>query len=328
MLQTLDLSHFISDTQEQRQQFVDALLEAFHDMGFVKLINHGFDAQQLTDLFIWKFFNQSLDAKNETPSTMGPEPPCGYTPTSVEMASKSRPNEKTGVPLKDAEIDPVGGIQEHFDQGAADDVEYPNKWPKRAELAGFRPFMEAFYSKCDAVCLTLVKALETGFGVEDGSLEARCVPSATNLRLTHFPPIAIDEIRSGATNRIAPHSDYGIFTLLFQDSVGGLEVEDHSSPTHPTRQTPSHLQDKPSLAARPLTKAPARSSLVTAPDTMREVKSGSVLPERFSMSYFFKAQRSVSVGPLPKFVRDDKPAKYDDINALEWFKARNNLLYT
>ncbi|KAM0813898.1 putative Clavaminate synthase-like protein [Seiridium cardinale] len=288
MLQTLDLSHFISDTQEQRQQFVDALLEAFHDMGFVKLINHGFDAQQLTDLFIW-----------------------------VRLAPDIRHS---------SEIDPVGGIQEHFDQGAADDVEYPNKWPKRAELAGFRPFMEAFYSKCDAVCLTLVKALETGFGVEDGSLEARCVPSATNLRLTHFPPIAIDEIRSGATNRIAPHSDYGIFTLLFQDSVGGLEVEDHSSPTHPTRQTPSHLQDKPSLAARPLTKAPARS--VTAPDTMREVKSGSVLPERFSMSYFFKAQRSVSVGPLPKFVRDDKPAKYDDINALEWFKARNNLLYT
>lgn len=36
------------------------------------------------------------------------------------------------------------------------------------------------------------------------------------------------------------------------------------------------------------------------------------------MAYFFKAERQVSVGPLPNFVDFERKPRYDDITALEF----------
>lgn len=90
--------------------------------------------------------------------------------------------------------------------------------------------MEKMYRQFDAVALILMNALEVGFGIEDGSLVKRCIPSGTDLRLTHYPPIRIEDIRSGRTSRIAPHADFGVISLLFEDDVGGYEIEDRSKP--------------------------------------------------------------------------------------------------
>ena len=56
---------------------------------------------------------------------------------------------------------------------------------------------------------------------------------------------------------------------------------------------------------------------VTAPEAMKG-ESGLILPPRMSMAYLFKAERTVSVGPLPKLVSSTEPAKYPDITALEF----------
>jgi isopenicillin N synthase-like dioxygenase len=191
--------------------------------------------------------------------------------------------------------------------------------------------MEAFYKQCDEVCLTLVKALEIGFDLESGSLVERCIPSATDLRLTHYPPLPIEKIKSGHTNRIAPHSDYGIVTLLFQDSTGGLEIEDKSNPgaflaVPPTDKTEMIVNVGDTLQRWTNGKLFGCVHRVTIPESMKNDESG-VLPERFSMAYLFKAQRDVSVGPLSKFVTSDNPAKYPDINALQYQSLRNNILF-
>ncbi|RYP65461.1 hypothetical protein DL770_008991 [Monosporascus sp. CRB-9-2] len=148
-------------------------------------------------------------------------------------------------------------------EGPADGRKYPNKWPKRPEMACFRPFAEAFYEQCNAICLTLVKALEVDFGVADGSLVERCIPNATDLRLAHYPPIPI-----------AAHSDFGILTLLFQDSTGGLEVEDRFSPG----------------TFVPVPPTDTKEMIVNVGDTLQR---------------WTNAQRTVSVGPLRKFITVD-----------------------
>lgn len=71
--------------------------------------------------------------------------------------------------------------------------------------------------------------VESALFTDDGSLFARCVPGDTILRLSHNPTIPSDEIQSGGTSRIALHIDFGHITLPFQDSVGGLELEDRAN---------------------------------------------------------------------------------------------------
>lgn len=44
----------------------------------------------------------------------------------------------------------------------------------------------------------------------------------TTLRLLYYP--ALEQQLKEGQSRCGEHSDYGTITLLFQDSVGGLEV--------------------------------------------------------------------------------------------------------
>lgn len=46
----------------------------------------------------------------------------------------------------------------------------------------------------------------------------------TALRLLYYPPLPEESIIKPEQVRCGEHSDYGSITLLFQDSVGGLEV--------------------------------------------------------------------------------------------------------
>ena len=48
--------------------------------------------------------------------------------------------------------------------------------------------------------------------------------NATALRLLYYPPIPEESNIKPEQVRCGEHSDYGSITLLFQDSVGGLEV--------------------------------------------------------------------------------------------------------
>ncbi|OJJ42634.1 hypothetical protein ASPZODRAFT_137240 [Penicilliopsis zonata CBS 506.65] len=224
-------------------------------------------------------------------------------------------------------------MQEHFDQGPEYDTEFPNQWPEDPQLSGFRPFMEAFYRKCDEICLRLMEALEMAWGIEDGSLVARCVPSATDLRLTHYPAITVEEMQSGRTSRIAPHTDFGPITLLFQDSTGGLEIEDRTSPdpdsfipVPPTQLSEMIVNVGDTLTRWTNGKITGGVHQVTTPDAMKHANTMTI-PSRMSMAYLSKAGRDVSVGPLPRFVSRTEPARYPDITALEFQRWRNSIVY-
>ncbi|EHK21337.1 uncharacterized protein TRIVIDRAFT_93146 [Trichoderma virens Gv29-8] len=323
---SLDFNKFIVGTPEERKQFAHDLLSSFERTGFAKLTNHTFSTAQLQELFNWgqSFFNQSLDAKNEIPNEPGPRPMRGYTPWRVEEVGKLHYDEKVRI-LTDS--------KEHFDQGPTDDLEFPNKWPTDSSMSGFRPFMEAFYQQCNDVCLTLMHALEVAWEIDDGSLVARCIPSATDMRLTHYPEITVDELQSGRTTRIAPHTDFGPITLLFQDSTGGLEIEDRTItkgnpfvPLPPTDTTEMILNVGDTLTRWTNGRITGGMHQVAVPEAMKG-ESGLVIPSRMSMAYLFKAGRDTSVGPLPKFVSTKEPAIYPDITALEFQRWRNSIVY-
>lgn len=47
--------------------------------------------------------------------------------------------------------------------------------------------------------------------------------NATTFRTLYYPSLAESVVKAGV-ERCGKHSDYGTFTLLFQDDIGGLEV--------------------------------------------------------------------------------------------------------
>ena len=196
--------------------------------------------------------------------------------------------------------------------------------------------MEAFYEGCDTVCLTLIKALEAGLDIHDECISKRCIPSGTDFRLTHYPAMPLEEVKSGRRIRIASHVDFGVISLLFQDGVGGLEVEDRTKPG-----PESFIPIVPSNNWEMIVNLGATMQRwtndrlfgglhrVSVPPEMKgDKKSGdAIIPRRLSVAYLFKANHSVSVGPLPAFVNKDTPAKYPEMSGLEYHQWCNSRFY-
>ena len=196
--------------------------------------------------------------------------------------------------------------------------------------------MESYYEQCETVCLTLIKALEEGLGVPDGCITKRCVPSGTDLRLTHYPAIPLEEITSGHKIRIASHADFGIITLLFQDGVGGLEVEDRSKPgldsfipIPPTNDTEMVINLGSTMQRWTNDKLFGGLHRVAMPEALKGTDGSNdiIIPGRISIAYLYKAKKSVSVGPIADFVDENNPAKYPEMTGLEYHQWCNSRFY-
>ena len=88
---TIDLSKFVYGTAEERKEFVDELGKAFHEVGFVGVVNHGID-KDLVDGFYnasKSFFSQpvSIKRKYEIAGLAGQR---GYTAFGREHAKQSQ----------------------------------------------------------------------------------------------------------------------------------------------------------------------------------------------------------------------------------------------
>lgn len=212
--------------------------------------------------------------------------------------------------------------------GATNDPQFPNKWPADALLPGFRPFMENSFEKLEHVTAWILKALEVALNLPQGSFLDRITHrgNASELRLNRYPSIDIEEIKGGSVSRIWPHFDLGVITLLFQDGVGGLECENRERPgafyrIESASQSEMVVNISETLQRWTNNVVPAGLHRVSIPEHMEQQDKG-MLPERYSIAYFCKADRAASVGPLAQFVPVGEKSPYADMTAIEYHQQR------
>lgn len=95
----------------------------------------------------------------------------------------------------------------------------PNQWPA---LDGFRaPVMRYFDTVID-LGRTLLGAVAIALDEPEDFFAPMFERPIGSMRLLHYPPQASYAPRE---HGVAPHTDYGAITLLYQDETGGLEVQ-------------------------------------------------------------------------------------------------------
>ncbi|TQS32450.1 hypothetical protein Golomagni_07229 [Golovinomyces magnicellulatus] len=319
----LDFSKFLKGGELDKAEFCQDLVDSLCNVGFVKLINHGIQDDELAHIFDMnaKFFGMPLDAKNKAAHPPEPNPHRGYSYVGQEKLSMVKDYEKG-----DRNHVAVHDIKESYDLGPVDDNMYPNRWPDESDLPGFRSAMESFYLHCNEVHLNLLRALEQGTNLGSGFLQNLCRDNTSELRLNHYPGCEAAQLRAGA-KRISEHTDFGTVTLLFQDSVGGLEIEDQANTG---RYFPIAFEGRSELIVN-VGDCLARWTN----DKFRSTSHRVVLPpvstdwvdDRYSIAYFAKPNRTQSVATLPEFVKPGQKVLYDDISAWEYNQRKLLLTY-
>ncbi len=215
--------------------------------------------------------------------------------------------------------------------GSARDDLVENLWVPEISVPGFRTLMESFYEKAFKTEMQLLSALAIALGISEDHLKALHNRAENEFRLLHYPAIPASELADGSATRIAEHTDFGTITMLFQDSVGGLQVEDQTQPgvfrsVESTKSTDIILNIGDSLQRLTNDTFHAACHRVTYP---LAVKAGDnvEIPERYSVAYFVKPNRQASLLPLKEFVTEATPCHYDDVTAWDWNNRRIEKLF-
>jgi isopenicillin N synthase-like dioxygenase len=176
-------------------------------------------------------------------------------------------------------------------------------------------------------------ALSIALNIPEPGLSPTHSESLFQLRLLHYPSIDAEQLRNNERSRINAHSDFGTLTLLFQDKVGGLEVQDPVEPgtfraAEPIEDTV--LVNIGDLMAR-WSNDRWKSSVhrVGLPPTLQGGgKAGEVVvPDRYSIPVFATPNMDTIIDALPGCWDEENPKKYEPVTAWGYVQMRMAALY-
>jgi isopenicillin N synthase-like dioxygenase len=193
-----------------------------------------------------------------------------------------------------------------------------NKWPAKAHVVDAvlppilsspesRAQIHAFQQQVQSFTAELLELIALALDLPKGTFTRYHAPSKENFdnfELMHYPPVTSSSDTATSAYRISPHTDWGTLTLLFQSSVGGLEV-----------RPPHYTSPAPSFTTETWTSAPAYNDkiLINIGDMLEFWTAGKlkstwhrVVPtaseggvDRYTFAYFLHPDRDRVLAPIP-----------------------------
>ena len=218
-LPVIDLSPFMSGgTLEERYRIARELRAACIDIGFFYVTGHGFSLNELDAVLSEGrgFFALPLDEKMKVLSRNVDMP--GFVRTGGIDPEKNRGK--------------VVDIKERFsltralmpgEQARPDSRIGRSQWPAREKLPGFETTIKDYIARLGAVSVALNHAFALSLDLPEDYFDALYRRPDMTLTFNFYPPVDPATLTSTQWS-FSPHADYTAFTVLLQDSSGGLQA--------------------------------------------------------------------------------------------------------
>ncbi|KAE9410018.1 Clavaminate synthase-like protein [Gymnopus androsaceus JB14] len=284
----IDFSKFrAAKSDAEKKDTANEIVSAFKNSGFIYISNHGLPQETVS-----KVFQKSADffkMPEETKARLAWEDPRanrGWVQSGRERVTQSADAAEI-LALREKAPD----FKESMEIGRDWDSHWKNQWPEEADAPGFKQTMLDFFQTCHNLHTEIMRSIALGLDLSEDFFDRKIDKQCHNLRLLSYPPIKRSLIDGEGQARAGAHSDYGTLTLLFQDSVGGLEV---LSP---------HTGEF--IAATPIPKVISSTETIT--------------PARQSIAFFSNPNFDAEIACLPNC---GKEAKYPAINTETYIVGR------
>lgn len=301
----VDLSDFLSGDAARKQQFVQALGNAYEEVGFVAVKNHGIPDDLIADLYqyVQQFFALPTDVKlsYEKKELAGQR---GYTSFGREHAK--------GFEAPDLkEFFQFGQTVEDGDPIKA---QYPDNVVV-AEVPQFTPTLLAAYKNFERSGRALLQAIALYLGLDEQYFEQYVHNGNSILRAIHYPPI-IGEPKSSI--RAEQHEDINLITLLVGASADGLQILTKQNEWVGVTSLPEQIVVNVGDMLQRLTNNKLRSTTHRVVNPPRELWNTS----RYSIPFFLHPKASMNLACLEGCVDEANPKAYVDATAGEYLDER------
>ena len=305
---SLDLADFTSGDARKKASFIQTLGDAYNNIGFVAIKNHGLTDEMTQKLYgtIEKFFRQSDEVKQkyEIPELAGQR---GYIGKGKEHAKG-----RTTGDLKE-----FYHIGQHVTDGDPIKEEYPeNIWPE--ELPEMEDIGLHVYKTLEATGIKMLQAIALYLGLDEHYFDNKAHNGNSILRPIHYFPIENpDEVPADAV-RAAEHGDINLITLLMGASADGLQVLRRDNKWIPITALPNQIIVNVGDMLSRHTNNKLKSTIHRVVNPPKELMKTS----RFSIPFFMHPRSDMDLSVLENCIDQDNPKLYDDITAGEFLQQR------
>ncbi|NVK03912.1 MAG: isopenicillin N synthase family oxygenase [Flavobacteriia bacterium] len=302
---TVDLSEFRSGDSVRKNKFIKALGQAYEEIGFVTVTNHGLSEALRENLYeqVQDYFalNEEVKMKYHIEGLAGQR---GYTPFGQEHAKGHN----------------AGDLKEFFQfgQSVKDNAELAELYPKNVnvdELPQFNPAGMQAYKTLEAAGGELLQAIALYLGLPETYFEDKINNGNSILRAIHYPPITSEP---NDAVRAAEHEDINLITLLMGASAEGLEVKTKAGDWISVEAAEDAVVVNVGDMLQRLTNNVLRSTTHRVVNPPKE-KWGT---SRFSIPFFLHPVSEMDLTCLESCVTDENPKQYTDMTAGEYLDER------
>ncbi|KAJ7490307.1 hypothetical protein B0H11DRAFT_2156573 [Mycena galericulata] len=314
----INFASFKDGSPAERKSTAREIVSAFKESGFIYLSGHGIPASTIENAFTKsaEFFRMPMDVKDKL-AWEDPRSNRGYVKIGRERVTQATDAAEIAA-LREKAPD----FKETMEIGRDWDSAWKNQWPNAANAPGFKETMLNFFQTCHQLHVHVMRSIAIGLELEEGFFDQKIQEQCHNLRLLSYPPIKRALLDNEGQARAGAHSDYGTLTLLFQDSVGGLEAQNpHTGVFIPATPIPGTIVvNVGDLLAR-WSNDVLRSTLhrVVAPAAKPLNAHEAITPARQSIAFFCNPNFTAEIACLPNC---GKEAKYPPINTEAYIVGR------
>ncbi|MBK6929868.1 MAG: isopenicillin N synthase family oxygenase [Saprospirales bacterium] len=302
---TVDLSKFVHGNPEERAAFVSELGKAFHEVGFVAVVNHDIP-KRLVDGFYTasRAFFALPDGVKKKYEIAGMAGQRGYTSFGREHAKQSQ------VP----DLKEFFQIGQEVPEGHTSSEPYPVNVPV-TETPEFTLLGRELYQAFESAGAQLLEAIALYLGLAPDYFQQYIAYGNSILRSIYYPPITQEP---ASAIRAEQHEDINLITLLVGASAGGLQLLNSRNEWVPVLPEADEIVINVGDMLQRLTNNYLKSTTHRVVNPPREEW---YLP-RLSIPFFLHPVSRMRLDCLPACVTADNPLHYEPISAGEYLDER------
>ncbi len=304
----VDLMDFTGNDSMLKNNFVQTLGDAFKNIGFVAVKNHGLSDVMTDNLYrsIKEFFvlPEAIKLNYELKNLGGQR---GYTPKGREHAQGRI----------------VGDLKEFYHIGqeiAAADLArlgYPqNVFPQ--EVPEFKAATVAAYRTLETAGVQILRAIAIYLDLDEFYFDERVKFGNSILRPIHYFPLDNPQDIPADAVRAAAHGDINLITLLMGASAAGLQILRQDGKWIPVTALPKQIVVNVGDMLARLTNKKLKSTIhrvVNPPEGLGHTP-------RYSIPFFLHPVSQMDLTCLSSCIDEHHPKQFADITAGEFLHQR------
>jgi len=305
---SLDLAHFTDGTAEQKEQFVRELGNAYQNIGFVAIKNHGLSDALTKQLYqaVESFFalDDATKSKYSRPDLSFQR---GYTGKGQEHAKGRNVGDLKEFFQIGQEVDPNDPVLSQYP---------PNVWP--SELPELQKLGVEAYKTLEKAGLAMLRAIALYLGLEEDYFDRRASKGNSIIRTIHYFPISDPDSVPDDAVRAAEHGDINLITLLMGASAEGLQVLRRDGQWIPITALPNQIVVNVGDMLDRLTNHKLKSTIHRVVNPPKDKMNTS----RYSIPFFMHPRSEMDLTCLESCIDAENPKRYSDATAGEFLEER------